>query len=85
MFSFPLVKGDVETALSEPNTIVISESVARRIFGNEDPVEKLSMFIEEPASMQIVGIFKDVPENSHVKFDLLVSYATTYPWGWTQK
>lgn len=34
--------------------------------------------------MQIVGVFKDVPENSHIKFDFLVSYATTYPWGWTQ-
>jgi putative ABC transport system permease protein len=60
MFSFPLVKGDVETALSEPNTIVISESVARRIFGSEDPVGKIiKVFIGEPASMQIVGVFKD--------------------------
>jgi putative ABC transport system permease protein len=85
MFSFPLIKGDVETALSQPNTVVISESVARRIFGNEDPVGKiLKVFIEEPASMQIVGVLKDVPENSHVKFDILISYATTYPWGWTQ-
>ena len=85
MFSFPLIKGDVETALSQPNTIVISESVARRIFGNEDPVGKIiKVFIEEPASMQIVGVFKDAPENSHIKFDILISYATTYPWGWTQ-
>lgn len=85
MFSFPLVKGDVETALTQPNTIAISESVARRIFGEEDPLGKtIKVFIEEPASMQIVGVFKDVPENSHVKFDLLISYATTYPWGWTQ-
>jgi putative ABC transport system permease protein len=85
MFSFPLVKGDAKTALSQPNTIVISEAVARKIFGDEDPVGKIiKVFIEEPASMQIVGVFKDVPDNSHVKFDLLVSYATTYPWGWTQ-
>ncbi|HZY81342.1 MAG TPA: ABC transporter permease [Cyclobacteriaceae bacterium] len=85
MFSFPWVKGDIETALSQPNTIVITESVARRIFGNEDPVGKIiKVFIEEPASMQVVGVIKDVPENSHVKFDILVSYATTYPWGWTQ-
>jgi len=80
MFSFPLIKGDVVTALSQPNTIVISESVARRIFGNEDPVGKIiKVFIEEPASMQIVGVLKDVPENSHVKFDILISHATTYP------
>ena len=85
MFSFPLVKGDVEAALSQPNTIVISESVARRIFGHEDPIGKIiKVFVEEAASMQVVGVFKDIPENSHMKFDVLISYATTYPWGWTQ-
>jgi putative ABC transport system permease protein len=85
MFSFPLVKGNVETALSQPNTIVISESAARRILGNEEPMGKIiEVFAGQPTPMQIVGVFKDVPENSHIKFDFLVSYVTTYPWGWTQ-
>lgn len=85
MFSFPLIKGDVETALSQPNTIVISESAARRILGNEEPIGKIiQVFSGQPTPMQIVGVLKDVPENSHIKFDFLVSYATTFPWGWTQ-
>jgi len=85
VFSFPLIKGDVETALSQPNTILISESAARRILGNEEPISKIiQVFSDQPTPMQIVGVFKDVPANSHIKFDFLVSYATTYPWGWTQ-
>lgn len=85
IFSFPLVKGDVETALLKPNTIVISESAARRILGNEEPVGKIiQVFTGQPTPMEIVGVFQDVPENSHIKFDFLVSYTTTYPWGWTQ-
>jgi putative ABC transport system permease protein len=85
MFSFPLVKGNVETALSQPNTMVISESAARRILGEEEPMGKIiEVFMGQPRPMQIVGVFKDVPENSHIKFDFLVSYITTYPWGWTQ-
>jgi len=85
MFSFPLVNGDVETALLQPNTMVISESAARRILGNEEPIGKIiEVFMGQPTPMQIVGVFKDVPENSHIKFDFLVSYVTTYPWGWTQ-
>ena len=85
MFSFPLIKGDVETALSQPNTIVISESAARRILGDEEPMGKIIQVLSDgPTPMQIVGVFKDVPENSHIKFDFLVSYVTTYPWEWTQ-
>ncbi|HMJ71089.1 MAG TPA: ABC transporter permease [Cyclobacteriaceae bacterium] len=85
MFSFPLVKGDVKTALLQPNTMVISESAARRILGDEEPMGKvIQVFTDKPTPMQIVGVFKDVPGNSHIKFDFLVSYPTTYPWGWTQ-
>lgn len=85
MFSFPLIKGDVETALQQANTVVISESAAKRILGNEEPMGKIIQVLSDgPTAMQIVGVVKDVPENSHIKFDLLVSYTTTYPWEWTQ-
>jgi putative ABC transport system permease protein len=85
MFSFPLLKGDLETVLSKPNTIAISESAARRILGSEEPLGKIiDVNSEQSTPMQIVGVFKDVPENSHIKFDFLVSYLTTYPWGWTK-
>ncbi|PZR07747.1 MAG: ABC transporter permease [Flavobacterium psychrophilum] len=85
MFSFPLVKGDPETALSLANTVVISESAAKRLLGDEEPMGKIIQVLSgQPTPMQIVGVFKDVPENSHIKFDILVSYVTTYPWGWTQ-
>ncbi len=85
LFSFPMIQGDVNTALLQPNTVVISESAARRILGDEEPMGKvIQVQMDEPTPMQIVGVIKDVPENSHIKFDFLVSYPTTFPWGWTE-
>jgi putative ABC transport system permease protein len=76
MFSFPIIKSSTENLLSEPNTAVITESVAIRYFGNEDPLDKIiegqNRFGKQ--LFRITGILKDVPENSHVKFDILLSF-----------
>jgi len=90
IFSFPLVKGDLETCLKEPNTVVISETAARKYFGDEDPIGKM-MRADGQYSMAVTGVAKDVPENSHIKFDFLISYQTLNnqtdnqsetAWGW---
>jgi putative ABC transport system permease protein len=81
MFSFPVSAGDIKTALAEPNTVVITETTARKIFGvrgnNFDPyVGKLIKVTRDTFYSKITAIIKDVPENSLLKFDMLVSYQT---------
>lgn len=81
MFSFPVSAGDIKTALTEPNTVVITETTARKIFGvignNFDPyVGKLIKVTRDTFYSKITAIIKDVPENSLLKFDMLVSYQT---------
>jgi putative ABC transport system permease protein len=75
IFSFPIVHGDPSTILKNPLEMVVSESTARRYFGDEDPVGKSLRFNGGPEVM-ITGIFKDVPRNSHLKPDFVVSWAT---------
>ncbi|UCG28490.1 MAG: ABC transporter permease, partial [Bacteroidales bacterium] len=75
MFTFPFVEGDPKTALLRPNTIVITESTARRYFGNESPVGK-SLRIEEFADMEITGVIRDLPSQSHFKIDILGALST---------
>ncbi len=72
VFSFKLLRGDPQTALLEPNTAVITEGTARRIFKEEDPVGKI---LQDPDSKiyKITGVAENVPENSHIQFDMLVS------------
>ncbi|MDB5088170.1 MAG: hypothetical protein JWR09_2164, partial [Mucilaginibacter sp.] len=78
-FSYPLLKGDVKTVLKEANTIVISQSAAQKYFGKADPMGK---FIEVSVPQgnlhcMVTGIFKDVPKNSTMQFNFLISWATT--------
>jgi len=75
MFTFPFVEGDPETALLRPNTIVLTESTARRYFGNESPVGK-TLRIEEFTDMEITGVIRDIPSQSHFKIDILGSLST---------
>jgi len=77
MFDFPLLKGDRQTALQKPNSIVLTESAARTLFGNADPVGKtLSHFGDDTLLFTITGILKDVPANSQFQFDALQSFNT---------
>jgi putative ABC transport system permease protein len=78
VFSFPFVKGEKKTATANPNFIILTESTAKRIFGNEDPIGKaLKMDIVQVAGdFLVTGIVKDVPENSHFTFDFLISLRT---------
>ncbi len=75
IFTFPLVQGNAETALTEPFTVVISESAAKKYFGNDDPMGKM-IRMDGEHSLSVTGVAKDVPEHSHIKFDFLVSYET---------
>lgn len=73
VFTFPLIKGDKRTALKEPNNAVISEELAGKVFGTEDPMGKIiSVYdLDDKYDLQITGILKNIPSNSHFRFDFL--------------
>jgi len=78
IFAVRLVKGDIGTALADPNTIVISETEARKYFGTEDPLGKVLTTHGDGNSrpLLVTGVFRDYPANSHFRPDLLISYKT---------
>lgn len=77
IFTIPFVSGDPATALIEPNTVVLSESVVRKYFGNANPLGKTFTYKEYGATenFTVTGVIKDVPRNSHFRFDFLASFA----------
>lgn len=75
MFSFPLVKGDAKTVLQAPFTMVITEKIARKLFVNEDPIGKI-IKIDNKYDCQVTGVAKDLPLNTDVGRDIVISYAT---------
>ena len=72
VFSFKLLRGDPQTALLEPNTVVITEKMSRRIFNEDNPVGKTLRFPDSEDYL-ITGVAENVPANSHIQFDILVS------------
>jgi putative ABC transport system permease protein len=75
VFNFPLLQGNAATALVKPNTMVITEAAAAKIFGEKNPVGELA-FIEPFGEVMITGVAKNFPKNSHMIFEALVSFAT---------
>ncbi len=74
MFSFPFIEGDPHTVLSDTKSIVISAKMAKKYFGNQDPLGKtLSVNMQIP--LKVTGVFRDIPENAHLKFDMLMPFA----------
>ena len=72
IFTFPVLKGNVETAFSKPTDIVITESMADKYFGAQDPMGKV---IDVEGQMATVtGVIQDPPHNSHLQFDYMSSF-----------
>lgn len=75
MFSISLIKGTPESIFATPNSMVMTEETALKYFGDEDPVGK---FITTPQGPALVsGVCENIPENSHMEFDFLVSLNLT--------
>ena len=84
LMQYPMVAGDAKTALAEPFSAVVSEKYARMYFGNEDPIGKSLRLQDDDFVNELVkvtGVFKDLPANTHLKFDVLFSYKTLFPRG----
>jgi len=76
VFDFKLLKGDPKTALREPYSVVLTESAAKKYFGNADPMGQTVLITGEGSPAKITGIMKDIPENSHVRADIVLSMTT---------
>jgi putative ABC transport system permease protein len=94
VFDWKLLKGNVNEVLKGPGKVVISQSAAKKYFGDKDPMGK-TMSWNGDRKFEVSGVFEDVPVNSHIKFDFLFSYETLYDpnvpvtenpaetaWGW---
>jgi len=90
IFSFKFKFGNAETALKQPATIVISEKAAQKYFGNENPIGKV-LKLDNELECTITGVFEDMPDNSHFKYDFLITLAGANAmfgeelmnnWGW---
>ncbi|MGD9346727.1 MAG: ABC transporter permease [Candidatus Aminicenantes bacterium] len=75
VFTVPFLQGDPKTALTEPNSVVITESTARKYFGTGNPLGK-SLNSDNRRDYQVTGVIEDVPHNSHVHYDFLASFIT---------
>ncbi|OEK05603.1 hypothetical protein BFP71_14870 [Roseivirga misakiensis] len=73
IFDFKLIQGDRDKALNESLNILLSESNAERIYGSENPMGKIIDIPDFGAQFTVAGVFEDVPDNSHLQFDALVS------------
>ncbi|HVV03091.1 MAG TPA: ABC transporter permease [Puia sp.] len=71
VFSFPLVKGDVKTALMRPDGVVITEALATKYFGKDDPLGKV-LRKDNHEDVVVTGVLAPIPTNSHLQFDMLV-------------
>jgi len=82
IFTFSFISGNKHTALKEPFSVLITQSMAEKYFGTEDPMGKILRIKEwyglRKYDYTIKGVLKNVPENSHFKFDFLISYNTLY-------
>ena len=74
MFSFPLLKGDPKTVLQQPNSILLTRSTARTLFGHQDPIDQVVTF-EDAYPLKVTGILADLPTAYTFQFDFLVPWA----------
>lgn len=73
MFEFPLIEGNAEYVLDDPPSIVITESTAKALFGNEDPMYQI-IRVDDESDLKVTGILKDIPKNSSFQFDFLMTW-----------
>ena len=72
VFTFPLIIGNANNVLNSPNSVVITELAAYKYFGNENPIGKI-LKVNRKTDLVVTGVMKDIPQNSHLRFDFLAS------------
>jgi putative ABC transport system permease protein len=72
-FDVGLLKGDKKTALAQPNQVILSETTVQRYFGKDEPIGKV--ISGDFGELKVTGVFKDLPNNSHLRFDAMCSFS----------
>ena len=82
LFSFPLMRGNASAVLRDPNSIVLTETTAKKYFGTIDNAMGKVVEMDKDKQLKVTGIAKDIPSNSHLYFDLVVPLSNWYkePW-----
>ncbi len=79
LFDYKMTSGNPETALASPKSIVLSSTTAKKFFGSEDVIGKevkiTTQWISEPETYKVTGVFEDLPSNTHLPVDVLISFA----------
>ncbi|MEP6728748.1 MAG: FtsX-like permease family protein [Bacteroidota bacterium] len=85
IFDYPLIKGNRATVLEKPHSAIVTETTAKKLFGNEDPMGKaITHYAGDTTTFVVTGVMKDVPQNSQQQFDALFTFSTIYkPWMFT--
>ncbi len=84
-FSFPLIQGDAASVLDEPNSIVLTETLAKKYFGTTDALGKTLVVGNDKKAVKVTGIAADAPSNSHFHYNAVISFSTVekdYYAGW---
>ena len=79
LFKINLIKGNPKTALRERASVILSTKMAERFFGNQDPINK-NLVANGNQQVKVAGVFEELPENTHLKFDMLISFSTLGSW-----
>lgn len=78
LFDFKLIHGNPNTALVRPSSIILSESLAKSLFGDQDPVGEMVVGLKD-LEYEVTGVVEDAPKHSHIQYDALISWTTTVP------
>ena len=79
LFTFPFIRGNPEDAFGDPYVMVLSETMADKIFGEEDPVGK-ALTLNKTEEFRVVGVMEDIPHNSTIRFDIWAPLELTTKW-----
>ena len=76
-FPIPLLRGNTKTALTEPYTVVLTETAAQRLFGDKDPMDKMIRAGGMPQRFRVTGIMEDIPKNTHFNVGMIGSFSSS--------
>jgi putative ABC transport system permease protein len=79
MFTFPLIRGNPNIVLNNPYSIVVSNTLAQKMFGNNDPIGK-TLKLNDQTDLTITGVYQDIPKTSHMQFDFVIPFEIAPAW-----
>ncbi len=81
IFTFPLLRGNKDTVLSDPSSLILTEEMAKKYFGEKDPIGQV-VKVDGAHEFQVTGVLKNIPQNSDIKFDFVVPFEVLKKYDW---